>query len=147
MLARKNFFWFLLKPLAIAIVSIVVFWFFINPNNSGYSSAATAVNTFALNVFVGWVFLGAFLILRSDEEWKEVDVAVKSKDRKKFKVAASKRIAPTVKFTYFVMSFFSVISFYLFHYNYFLLAFAVVFGMSFVIVLTVFCPIRLRQPS
>ena len=114
-------------------VSFLFFWFLVNPYNSDFSSSQVLVNTYALNIFVGWTFFSAFLLLRSDEEWKAVDAAVKLKDFKTFMIEATKKIAITVKVSYLTISVLVISSYYLFHYTSIILCFTIVFGMSFLV--------------
>ncbi|MBI1973844.1 hypothetical protein HYS54_03440 [Candidatus Micrarchaeota archaeon] len=127
---------FFSKPVVFGLASFALFWLFINPYNEIFKSGEIAINTYSLNIFVGWIFFSAFLLLRADEEWKKTDEAVRTGDFKKFKAEAPKKIAASVKITYLSISALAVISYYLFHFESELLAFITVFGMSFLIMLT-----------
>jgi len=104
------------------------------------------VNTYALNIFVGWTFFSAFLLLRADEEWKKVDEAVTHRNFKQFLVGASKKMAPTVEMTYLIICAFVVLSFYLFHYDSLILTFVVIFGTSFLVAMAAMVLFDLDEP-
>ena len=124
---------FFSKPFFFGIASFVFFLIFINPYNADFKSAEVAVNTYALNIFVGWTFFSAFLLLRADEEWKRVDEAIRENNFKRFKIEIAKKMAISVKVTYLIISAFVVFSYYLFHYESMVLAFVIVFGTSFIV--------------
>lgn len=135
MLKFKDYVYFFLKPVLFGLLSFVLFWFLINPYNKDLKTSEVAVNTYALNIFVSWTFLGAFLLLRADEEWKKVDETVAKKDFKKFIVEATKEMAMSVKIAYYFISFLVITSYYLFHHETVVSGFSVVFGSSFLVVL------------
>ena len=92
-------------------------------------------STYTLNIFVGFIFFSAFLLMRADEEWKKADEAIQEGNFRKSKIEATKQMAPTVKLVYNVICILTVTSFYLFHYTSFLLAFVIVFGTSLLVAL------------
>lgn len=142
----KDYLLFFSKALVFGIFSFALFWYFINPYNANFKTGEIAVNTYALNIFVGWTFFSAFLLLRADEEWKKVDETVTHKNFKQFLVEASKKMAPTVKMTYLIISAFVVISFYLFHYESAILAFLIIFSISFLVAMTAMVLFDLDEP-
>lgn len=142
----KSYILFFSKALILGIVSFIFFWYFVNPYNADFKTGEIAVNTYALNIFVGWTFFSAFLLLRADEEWKKVDETVTHKNFKQFLVEASKKMAPTVKMTYLIISAFVVISFYLFHYESIILAILITFSISFLVAMAAMVLFDLDEP-
>lgn len=104
-----------------------------NNLTSGAKGDEVAVNTFVLNLFVGWIFLSAWLLTRADEEWKKVQAAVHSEDEETFLVEAPKKIALSVQVVYWIISVLTVVSFHLFHFESFLVLFSVHFGVGFLV--------------
>jgi hypothetical protein len=72
-----------------------------------------AVSTYAINLFVGWVFFSAWFLAKADEEWKKVAEAVVKSNREEFMIEAPKRIAISIRILYLLISALVVFSFHL----------------------------------
>ena len=142
----KEYFLFFFKGILFSLLSFAFFWYLINPYNANFKTAEVAVNTYALNVFVSWTFFGAFLLLRADEEWKKVDETITENNLKKFLIEGSKEMAASVKIVYYIISFLVVTSYYFFHYESGIIAFAVIFGTSFLVAIAVMVLMDLDNP-
>jgi len=57
------------------------------------------VSTYAINLFVGWVFFSAWFLAKADDEWKKVAEAVARSNREAFMIEAPKRIASSIRVT------------------------------------------------
>ena len=133
----NNYLTFFLYPLLFGLVSFLLFWFVIQPQIPvEFKSHESLINTYALNMFVGWLFFSAFLLMRADEEWKKTDSAIRSKNFEKFKLEAPKMVALSVRITHAIIGLLSITSFFLFYYVHIALAFVLVFGTTFVIAIT-----------
>jgi hypothetical protein len=132
----KNYLVFFSKAILLGILSFIFFWLFINPYNIDFKISEAAINTYALNTFVAWTFFSVFLLIRSDEEWKKTYEAVREHNFKKFSIEAPKKIAASVKLIYLTICILVVTSYYLFHFESTVLAFVIIFGTSFIVVLT-----------
>ena len=84
-LSLSDYVRFLSKPLALAILSTVIFVFVINPVNAIFKVAEVAISIYVQMVFLAWIFFSAFLLVRADEEWKKTDEAVRRKNFEQFK--------------------------------------------------------------
>ena len=132
-----NYFTFFLYPIAFGLLSFLLFWQGIHPHTPiEFKSHESLINTYALNMFVGWLFFSAFLLMRADEEWKKTDSAVRSKNFEKFKIEAPKLVALSVRITHAITGIMAITAFYLFYYTSLALGFVLVFGTSFLVAIT-----------
>ncbi|MEK6962843.1 MAG: hypothetical protein AABX70_00345 [Nanoarchaeota archaeon] len=133
----NNYFTFFLYPILFGLLSFLLLWYIIHPQTPiEFKSHESLINTYALNMFVGWLFFSAFLLMRADEEWKKTDSAVRSKNFEKFKAEAPKMIAFSVRITHAITGIMAITAFYLFYYTNIVLAFVLVFGTSFLVTIT-----------
>ena len=138
---------FLSKPLALAVLSTVIFVFVINPVNAIFKVAEVAISIYVQMVFLAWIFFSAFLLVRADEEWKKTDEAVRKKNFEQFKIEAPKKIPVSAVMVYLVIVFLAATSFYLFHFEYALLGAIILFGITFIVCLTTFVIFDLDDPT
>ncbi len=133
----NNYFTFFLYPILFGLLSFLFFWFVVRLHvPMEFKSHESLINTYALNMFVGWLFFSAFLLMRADEEWKRTDSAVRSKNFEKFKIEAPKMVALSVRITHGITGIMAITAFYLFYYVNFALGFVLIFGTSFLIAIT-----------
>jgi hypothetical protein len=96
-----------------------------------------AVSTYAINLFVGWVFFSAWFLAKADEEWKKVAEAVVKSNREEFMIEAPKRIAISIRILYLLISALVVFSFHLFHIENTLVLFELQLGVGFLVATTI----------
>src|SRR5579862_4348700 len=95
-----------------------------------------AVSTYAINLFVGWVFFSAWFLSRADDELKKVEDAVHRGDKETFMIEAPKQIALSIRILYLLIAALVVLSFHLFHLNSTLVTAELQFGIGFLVVIT-----------
>ncbi len=105
-----------------------------------------AVSTYAINLFVGWVFFSAWFLSRADDEYKKVVEAVLRKDRVEFLIEAPKRIATSIRVLYLVICLLVVFSFHLFHLENQIVLSEIHFGVGFIVAMTIFVLWDLDDP-
>ena len=129
------------------VANVLFFALVMNQINAGSKLDEVAVNTYVLNFFVGWVFFSAWFLTKVDEEWKKTDEAVVKNDMKAFIFEASKRIAPSIRVLYLLISALSVLSFHLFHISSLLVLAEIQFGVGFLVATTIFVLWDLDDPT
>ncbi|HEY1352249.1 MAG TPA: hypothetical protein VGF67_21740 [Ktedonobacteraceae bacterium] len=126
----------LLIGIAAGILNVLLFLFVMNPLLADARSEEVAASTYAINLFVGWVFFSAWFLARADDEMKKVEEAVHKKDRDAFLLEAPKVIALSIRILYLLISALAILSFHLFHIGNLLVASEIEFGVGFLIVTT-----------
>ncbi len=133
----QNYFTFFLYPILLGLLSFLLLWYVIHPHTPvEFERHENLINTYALNMFVGWLFFSASLLMRADEEGKKTDSAVRNKNFSTFKAEAPKMIALSVRITHAITGIMAITAFYLFYYTNIALAFVLVFGTSFLVTIT-----------
>jgi hypothetical protein len=125
----------LLIGIAAGVLNVLLFTFVMNPLTVGGKADEIAVNTYVVDFFVGWVFFSAWFLARVDDELKKVE-AVHKADRETFLVEVPKRIAPSIRVLYLLISALVVLSFHLFHIESLLVSSEIQFGVGFLVVTT-----------
>jgi hypothetical protein len=118
------------------VLNVLLFLFVMNPLLADAKPEEVAASTYAINLFVGWVFFSAWFLARADDEMKKVEEAVHKKDREAFLVEAPKVIALSIRILYLLISALAIFSFHLFHIGNLLVACEIEFGVGFLIVTT-----------
>lgn len=131
----------------VGVANVLFFALVMNQINIGSKADEVAINTYALNFFVGWVFFSAWFLAKVDDEWKKTEEAVARKDEPMFLFEASKRIAPSIRVLYLIISGLSVLSFHLFHIGSFLVLAEIQFGVGFLVATTIFVLLDLDDPT
>jgi hypothetical protein len=126
----------LLVGVIAGVLNVLLFLFVMNPLLADAKSEEVAASTYAINLFVGWVFFSAWFLARADDEMKKVEEAVHKKDREAFLVEAPKVIALSIRILYLLISALAIFSFHLFHIGNLLVACEIEFGVGFLIVTT-----------
>lgn len=119
----------------------------INQFTSGNKADEVAISTYALNLFVGWVLFSAWFLTKVDEEWKKVQEAIARKDKTAFKIEAPKRIPPSIRALYFMISMLVVLSTPLFHIENVGVLWVIQFGTVFLVVMTIQVMLDLDDPT
>lgn len=133
----KNFVLLVGKAVAAGLLNWAFFVSFMNTTNAATKSDEVAINTYVLNLFVGWMLFSAWFLAKVDEEWKKSAEAVQRNDFETFKIEAPKRIPPTIRVLYLVISVMTILSFHLFHLANALVQFEIQFGIGFFVVMAV----------
>jgi len=118
------------------VLNVLLFLFVMNPLLADAKPEEVGASTYAINLFVGWVFFSAWFLARADDEMKKVEEAVHKKDREAFLVEAPKVIALSIRILYLLISALAIFSFHLFHISNLLIACEIEFGIGFLIVTT-----------
>ena len=126
----------LLIGIAAGVLNVLLFTFVMNPLTTGGKADEIAVNTYVVDLFVGWVFFWAWFLARADEELKKVEEAVHKADRETFLLEVLKRIAPSIRVLYVLISALVILSFHLFHIESLLVSSEIQFGVGFLVVTT-----------
>lgn len=126
----------LLVGIAAGVLNVLLFTLVMNPLTTGGKADEIAVNTYVVDFFVGWVFFSAWFLARADEELKKVEEAVTKADRDTFLVEVPKRIAPSIRLLYLLISALVILSFHLFHIESPLVYSEIQFGVGFLVVTT-----------
>ncbi len=122
--------------IAAGVLNILFFMWVMNPLVTGGKGDEVAVNTYAINLFVGWVFFSAWFLARADDELKKVEEAVQKGDRELFLLAAPKNIALSIRILYLVISALVILSFHLFDMQSLFITGEIQFGVAFLVVTT-----------
>ncbi|HEU5376513.1 MAG TPA: hypothetical protein VFV38_13815 [Ktedonobacteraceae bacterium] len=126
----------LLIGIAAGIINVLFFIYVMNPLTAGGKDDEVAVNTYVINLFVGWVFFSAWFLARADDELKKVEEAVSKLDKEAFMVEAPKQIAISIRVLYLLISALVILSFHLFHMESFLITSEIQLGVGFLVVTT-----------
>lgn len=126
----------LLIGIAAGVVNVLFFIFVMNPLTGGAKDDEVAVNTYAINLFVGWVFFSAWFLARADDELKKVEEAVHKGDKETFLIEAPKVISLSIRILYLLISALVVLSFHLFHMANNIVIAEIQFGVGFLVVTT-----------
>jgi hypothetical protein len=119
------------------VINAIVFELIMNDMTSGTKPDEVAINTYVLNLFVGWLFFSALFLSKADDEWKKVAEAVHTGNRSSFDIEAPKRTALTIQLFYLITSVLVILSFHLFHISSALVRTEIQFGVGFLVVMTV----------
>jgi MFS family permease len=128
------------------VLNILFFLFVSNLLTASAKADEIAVNTYAVDFFVGWVFFSAWFLARADDELKKVEEAVQKGDREAFLLEVPKRIALSIRILYLFISALVIFSFHLFHIESVLIASAIQFGVGFLVVATALVLWDLDEP-
>lgn len=126
----------LLIGIVAGIADVLIFLFFSNTLTADGKADEVAVNTYAINLFVGWVFFSAWFLARADDELKKVEEAVHKHDKASFMLEAPKQIALSIRILYLIISTLVIFSFHLFHIESILITSVIQFGTGFLVVTT-----------
>lgn len=126
----------LLIGIAAGVINTLFFIYVMNPLTGGAKDDEVAVSTYAINLFVGWVFFSAWFLARADDELKKVEEAVHKGDKETFLVEAPKVISLSIRILYLLISALVVLSFHLFHMGNTLVTAEIQFGVGFLVVTT-----------
>lgn len=122
--------------LAAGVLNVLFFLYVMTPLLVDIKAEEVAVSTYAINLFVGWVFFSAWFLARADDEMKKVEEAVYKKDRETFLVEAPKVIALSIRVLYLLICVLVILSFHLFHIENLLVSCEIEFGIGFLVVTT-----------
>jgi hypothetical protein len=126
-----------LEGIGAGILNVLVFILVFDPLVAGSKADEVAVSTYSINFFVGWVFFSAWFLSKADEEWKKAAEAVAKLDRATFMLEAPKRIAPSIRVLYLLISLLVVLSFHMFHLENPVIMFETQFGVGFLVATTI----------
>lgn len=126
----------LLIGIAAGVINVLFFIFVMNPLTGGAKDDEVAVNTYAINLFVGWVFFSAWFLARADDELKKVEEAAHKGDKETFLIEAPKVISLSIRILYLLISALVVLSFHLFHMANSIAITEIQFGVGFLVVTT-----------
>lgn len=126
----------LLTGIAAGVINVLLFLYISNPLTADGKADEVAVNTYAINLFVGWVFFSAWFLARADDELKKVEEAVHKADKATFLLEAPKQIALSIRILYLLISALVILSFHLFHMESVLITSEIQFGVGFLVVTT-----------
>ncbi|HEX7734428.1 MAG TPA: hypothetical protein VF458_06190 [Ktedonobacteraceae bacterium] len=126
----------LLIGIAAGVVNVLLFLYVMNPLTLSGKGDEVAVSTYAINLFVGWVFFSAWFLARADDELKKVEEAIHKHDKEAFLIEAPKQIALSIRILYLLISALVVLSFHLFHMESTLITGEIQFGSAFLVVTT-----------
>jgi len=136
-MAWKGLVSMMLKGIVAGIINVALFVVLSNPLIAEGKVEEVAVSTYSINFFVGWVFFSAWFLSKADEEWKKAGEAVAKLDRETFMLEAPKRIAPSIRVLYLLISLLVVLSFHMFHIENPLILFETQFGVGFLVATTI----------
>src|SRR5258707_12822925 len=126
----------LIIGIAAGIVNVLLFVYVMNPLTEGGKEDEVAVSTYAINLFVGWVFFSAWLFAGADDELKKVEEAIHKADKALFMLEAPKQIALSIRTLYLLISGLVILSVHLFHTGSLLITSEIQFGTGFLVVTT-----------
>lgn len=126
----------LLIGLLAGVLNTLLFIFVMHPLLESAKDDEVAVSTYAINLFVGWVFFSAWFLARADDEVKKVEEAVHRHDKHTFLIEAPKQIPISVRILYLIISTLSILSFHLFYLHSQLVTAEIQFGIGFLVVTT-----------
>ena len=127
----------MLEGIGAGILNVLLFILISDPLVAGSKADEVAVSTYSINFFVGWVFFSAWFLSKADEEWKKAGEAVAKLDRETFMLEAPKRIAPSIRVLYIIISILVVLSFHMFHLENPVILFEMQFGVGFLVATTI----------
>lgn len=137
----------ILRGILAGVANVLFFVLVMNRINVGTKIDEVAINTYVLNFFVGWVFFSAWFLTKVDDEWKKTSEAVVNKDFDSFVFEATKRIAPSIRVLYLIISALSILSFHLFHIASPLVLIEIQFGVGFLVATTIIVLWDLDDPT
>lgn len=126
----------LLIGIAAGVVNTLLFIYVMNPLTESGKGDEVAVSTYAINLFVGWVFFSAWFLARADDELKKVEEAIHKGDKETFLMEAPKQIALSIRILYLLISLLAILSFYIFHLDSPIVTVEIQFGVGFLVVTT-----------
>jgi hypothetical protein len=126
----------LLIGVAAGILNIVFYSLVMNPLLADAKADEVVSSTYAINLFVGWVFFSAWFLSRADDELKKIETAVHRYDREVFLEEAPKVIALSIRILYIIISTLVILSFHIFHMENHFVTYEIQFGVSFLVVIT-----------
>lgn len=118
------------------IANVLLFLSVMNPLAQAAKEDEVAISTYAINLFVGWVFFSAWFLSRADEELKKVEEAVHKNDKALFLLEAPKTISLSIRILYLIICVLTVFAFHLFRLTSTLVSAEIQFGIGFLIVTT-----------
>ena len=127
----------ILTGVAVGLVNVAFYAWVMHPLLGEAGKDEIAVSTYSINLFVGWVFFSAWFLSKADEEWKKTQEAVHKHDKELFLLEAPKRIAPSIRFLYLLISLLVVLSFHLFRVESDLVRIEIQFGVGFLVSMTI----------
>jgi Na+/melibiose symporter-like transporter len=122
--------------LVAGVLNTLLFVYVMNPLLESAKEDEVAVSTYAINLFVGWVFFSAWFLARADDEVKKVEEAVHKHDKHTFLVEAPKQIALSIRILYLLISVLVILSFHLFFLHSQIVTAEIQFGIGFLVVTT-----------
>lgn len=126
----------LLVGLVAGVLNTLLFMYVMHPLLASAKEDEVAVSTYAINLFVGWVFFSAWFLARADDEVKKVEEAVHRHDKHTFLIEAPKQIPLSVRVLYLAISILTVLSFHLFFLQSQIVTIEIQFGIGFLVVTT-----------
>jgi hypothetical protein len=127
----------ILTGIAAGLVNVAFYAWVMHPLLGEVGKDEVAVSTYSINFFVGWVFFSAWFLSKADEEWKKTQEAVHKNDKDLFLLEAPKRIAPSIRVLYLLISVLVVLSFHLFRVESDLVRIEIQFGVGFLVSMTI----------
>jgi hypothetical protein len=124
----------LLVAIAAGVLNVLFYLLVMKQFTDGLDDVA--VSTYAINLFVGWVFFSAWFLARADDELKKVEDAIHRGDKETFLIEAPKQIALSIRVLYLLICVLVILSFHLFHLNGTLVTAEMQFGVGFLVVIT-----------
>jgi hypothetical protein len=119
------------------VINVLFFLWVMNQLTAGNKTDEIAVNTYAIDFFVGWALFSAWFLTNVDQEFKQVEEAVRKADRESFLVHAPKQMARSIQALYLLISLLAVLSFHLFHIESVFVSSEIQFGVGFLVVITI----------
>ncbi len=127
----------LLVAVAAGLINVLVFLMVTNPLMEESKGDEVGVSAYASTFFIGWVFFSAWFLARADEELKKVEAAVRQGDQATFLREAQKRMALSIRLLYLIISALTILSFHFFHLGSLLISSEILFGVGFLVSITV----------
>ncbi len=127
----------LLIGIAAGVINVLLFTLVMNQLTAGGKTDEMKVNTYVVDFFVGWVSFSAWFLARAEDELKKVEEAITKANRDTFLVEVPKRIAPSIRVLYLLISALVVLSFHLFHIESSLVSGEIQFGVGFLVFTTI----------
>jgi len=127
----------LLIGIAAGVINVLLFTLVMNQLTAGGKTDEMKVNTYVVDFFVGWVSFSAWFLARADDELKKVEEAITKANRDTFLLEVPKRIAPSIRVLYLLISALVVLSFHLFHIESSLVSGEIQFGVGFLVFTTI----------
>lgn len=127
----------LLWSIVAGVANALTAAFVTNVLTTGSKGDEVAINTYTLNLFVGWALFSGLFLIKADEEWKMVAEAVAKKNKDAFMLEAPKRIPVSIRALYLLISVLVVLSFHLFHIESIFVLMEIHFGVGFFVLTTI----------